>query len=378
MLKQFIFLVYVVKTKIRHLFSPEKVSDRLLILKMDAIGDYIIFRNFLREIAYSEKYKQCKITVICDKALKELALELDGDVIDNVISFDLQPFLKNKIDILKQAAVCKYRAVINFHYSRTPETEIITWLTAADEKVTIDGDTLRMSFWKKPIFNLIYNKLFIMPSDIKSEFGFNKALTEFITGVKSHIEGPSLELDADRYDSKIEGPYLIVAPGAGSVNRQLRLSSYAKIVDFLIDKGYNVCFIGSPKDSLIVGEIINSLPHGHLNKITDLSGKTALGEMPYIINKSLGVICNDSGPYHLSMALNKATICLAGGGHFERFVSYGNSKKVKLCYELMPCFNCNWQCIYKFNATDPYPCLDAIDINKVFENISLLEKEYMI
>ena len=63
-----------VQTKIRYveqrkyILVSETSSKELLIVNTDSIGDYILFRNFLKEIKNSEKYKDYKIVLLgCEK-----------------------------------------------------------------------------------------------------------------------------------------------------------------------------------------------------------------------------------------------------------------------------------------------------------------------
>src|SRR6478735_4014960 len=55
-----------------------KPSKRLLLIKTDAIGDYILFRNFIEITKLSEKYSDYKIDLLGNQLWQDVALQYDG------------------------------------------------------------------------------------------------------------------------------------------------------------------------------------------------------------------------------------------------------------------------------------------------------------
>ena len=60
--------------------TNKKVSNskNLLIVKMDAIGDYILFRNFLKAIKEDKKYSKYKITLCGNSVWKDISEKFDS------------------------------------------------------------------------------------------------------------------------------------------------------------------------------------------------------------------------------------------------------------------------------------------------------------
>ena len=58
---------------------------RVLIVRLDAIGDYILWRNCLRFLRKSEKYRNAHLTVLGNPAWRSLAEAFDGDCADEWI-----------------------------------------------------------------------------------------------------------------------------------------------------------------------------------------------------------------------------------------------------------------------------------------------------
>ena len=74
------FLVLLVK-----LLPARKGQNHLLIIKLDEIGDYMLFRNMLKSFRGSEKYKNHKITFLGNAAWKPIFDEYDSETADNSI-----------------------------------------------------------------------------------------------------------------------------------------------------------------------------------------------------------------------------------------------------------------------------------------------------
>jgi ADP-heptose:LPS heptosyltransferase len=79
---------------------------------------------------------------------------------------------------------------------------------------------------------------------------------------------------------------------------------------------FTIC--GSEQDSILATEII----HNSNISFTDLTGKLNLIELIQIIAQAKLVITNDSGPFHIAVALGKKVICISNGNNYGRFSPY--------------------------------------------------------
>ena len=60
-------------------------SNKLLIVKLDEIGDYILFRNLLKFIREANKFRDYSITLCGNKAWKEIFDLYDSEFVENTI-----------------------------------------------------------------------------------------------------------------------------------------------------------------------------------------------------------------------------------------------------------------------------------------------------
>ena len=66
----------------------------LLLIRLDAIGDYVLFRNFIQILKNSEKYKDYSITLVGNPIWKNLSEEIDISFIDRFIWLERDSFSK--------------------------------------------------------------------------------------------------------------------------------------------------------------------------------------------------------------------------------------------------------------------------------------------
>jgi len=67
-------------------FAKFRTSQkRLLIIKTDAIGDYILFRNFIEIVMKSERFKDYRVDLLGNELWREIALQYDGDYINEFL-----------------------------------------------------------------------------------------------------------------------------------------------------------------------------------------------------------------------------------------------------------------------------------------------------
>ena len=97
-----------------------KIENKtILLISLDAIGDYVLFRNYIEILR--DKYKEYKITLVGNIAWKQLAEELDSEYIDSFIWIDRKQFEKNpfyRYKKLKKITKQGYEIVLNPTYSR--------------------------------------------------------------------------------------------------------------------------------------------------------------------------------------------------------------------------------------------------------------------
>lgn len=135
-----------------------------------------------------------------------------------------------------------------------------------------------------------------------------------------------------------------IFPGASSESRQWGVDNYEKLSRSLGVPLIYVIF-GSSADMDLVTRVAYQIKEGsEVAEVINLAGKTSLRELVASISSCDLFIGMETSGLHMAIAANLPTIGIVGGGHFGRFVPWGDPEKNIFLTYRMDCFNCNWAC----------------------------------
>jgi len=344
--------------------KPINIQKKLLLIRIDAIGDFIIFSPMLKY--YKKLYPNYPITLLVNKVNKELA---ERYFTDEIITFDRKKFNKN--------IIYRYKLLLNIRkenfdiaiyptYSKEPWGDYLIKISDAKEKIGFDGEgkvvnknnNKYYTRLVKPIPNIITeperNKEFMEALGAKVD----DCIPSFTPSLKDKKKATEILLKHGLIDSK----FVVICLGARLESKVWALKKYSKIIDWL------------KKEKNIESVICGSENEKHLSEkikvdFSNIIGETTLPVLGAILEKSVLYIGGETGIVHLASAVGTPTVCIMGGGHFNRFFPYGNLNKNKVAYHKMPCFNCNWKC--KYNSIK---CIENITAKQVIDQINKIIK----
>src|SRR5882672_6242958 len=73
--------------------APSPSEERLLIIRLDDIGDYLLFRNQLRMYKRSPRWKDHVITLLGNSSWKAIFSEFDASGVDDTVWVDKKEYL---------------------------------------------------------------------------------------------------------------------------------------------------------------------------------------------------------------------------------------------------------------------------------------------
>ena len=354
---------------LRLCFPFRKTEKRLLIIKLDAIGDYILFRNFLEIIRNSEKYKDYEIDLLGNEIWKDLALTYDQPFITNF--YFTKPFALYELpfEYLKlgwKLFVKKYEVVLQPTYSRTLIVDGLAATTLAKEIIGFESDTELIYQKYKKKTDKFYTQKLKLPGDIIFEFERGRYFFEQI------IEAQILLLRPNLPSTISKDNHIVFFTGAGYIKREWGIDKFLSLAEHILkNTNYTIVLAGSKSEEPHAEYLLNKLPQ---NKIISQIGKTTLPELIDLIAASQCVISNDTSAVHIAAACNTPVICIHGVAHYKRFIPYPThiSNKLIFIYEKMACFNCNWVCIYKTQEKEPFPCVAINSVEQVWQAFAKL------
>lgn len=306
--------------------SNERFPDnKILIIRIDGIGDYILFRNmlqFLREDAY---YANCHITLLCDSAVCDLAKELDNNYVNQFISFNRKQFAKNPLyrnNFLKDLTQTNYTQVIAPAFGRNLfYTDTFVKLIHAKEKITCTGDFTDITFYQKEMSNKWYTKILKSSKDILFEYYRNREFFEKLLKRKySGLSVPYID-DKNTYKKNL----FIISLGASDKLKKWSAFNYAQIAKNLFQKkGMLPVLIGSNADK----QDAEQFKKYFINDCIDLVGLLSLPETLDLLKHALLVITNETGVAHLAcIAKSENIIVISNVNNLGRFTPYPDCVK---------------------------------------------------
>lgn len=305
-----------------------KVTSKcLLIIRTDAIGDYVLFRNFLEILATSEKYKNYKITLLGNQIWKNLAENLDTNWVDNFIWLDRERFLNDPIyhtKLILKIRKKSYESVIYPTFSREFfHGDYLVKMTRANQKIAHQGDFLHESEKIRLETQKIYDQLILTPSKTIFEFYRNQLFFENLLHQKMTLQNPFFPKNVVSPKSQNEGKKIIFFPSANADFRRWSPAYFAKLSDLIAEKfaekmTWKIEILGSSQDAEI-GQKIQKLSK---QNIVNECGKTSLIGLIQKIAEADLLISNETVAIHLAACVKTPTICISNGNHLGRFNPY--------------------------------------------------------
>jgi len=159
--------------------------------------------------------------------------------------------------------------------------------------------------------------------------------------------------------------------GGDAENKQWPLASYVFVIKQIIKKHKVKVILFGTKNDLSRTEFFNSIKND--KQIINAAGKTSLGQLAALINKSGLFVSNDSGPLHIACALDIKTVSIYGPVDEKVYGPVGDEQKHNIvCADIdcRPCYN-----NFKKPECANMNCLKLLDKEKVLTEV---EKQLLI
>ncbi|WP_231998116.1 lipopolysaccharide heptosyltransferase II [Helicobacter cinaedi] len=140
-------------------------------------------------------------------------------------------------------------------------------------------------------------------------------------------------------------PIIGINPGAafGSAKRWEQ-SHFVSVIEYFLDKEYQVYLFGSSAESSANIDIANALKnHKNLQYFHNLTDKTGLSELIDYINAMSVFVTNDSGPMHIATALKVPIVAIFGPTDINETAPYTpthTEQSIALLHADLPCSPC--------------------------------------
>ncbi len=349
-----------------------KPKKGILVIRMDGIGDMVLFRRSLDRYAEIFGTVKSNITILGCKSWGGLADEIFSGyrvISINEHAFSRRPLYRLRISIMVRALAPEV-AVCDSYMRRALMADSIAWVSAAHRTIVslpyISERTRPEFYYYLSQVDEIIDTGSYPTHELIRHSRFISALAEKnILPEAPWIpwrEKPEVNDSWDAFGQR----YAVLNTGSNEPGRRWPVSGYIEIARNLTQLGLRVVFVGR-EDEQVELSTISSLSEelGVIN----LVGKTSLSQLLDLFLHADLVVSNDTGPAHLSIALGKPTVVIIGGGHFSSFVPYPKEivlRDTRFVYQKMECYHCFWRCHKRSDELQTFPCISAINKDQVW------------
>ncbi|MDR3627619.1 MAG: glycosyltransferase [Ignavibacteriaceae bacterium] len=344
-----------------------KLVNTLAIVKLDAIGDSLLFTNSLKVIR--DLFPGANIAFVCYLETKEIIDRCP--YVDTRVYIDRLSMMTNKFyreSVFEKLHEIEFDLLINPLFSREFQAEEVVAFMNAEIKIGVRGDLSNISKSIVDVTDKWYN-YFLEVDDEKNKFELyrNAEIISLLGGKLDKDELP--EMWENEQDSQFISKFLsnyqiedyaIIFPGSKGGRNSIKYwgtEKYVALVDYVQETlNLKAVILGGVDDLEICGEITSRVK----SKPILLAGHFSLWQTAAFLRQAKIYIGADTSIAHFSAAVKIPTVVILGGGHFGRFFPYPNTKHVRAVYKKMQCYFCNWKCTKK-----EVECLTHISLHEV-------------
>ncbi len=342
-----------------------KYKYDILLIRLDAIGDFVIWTDTIR--AYKELYSNQKIAILCQQSVKEIAEKLDGISLVFPLENHIQKRIWYRWKFIRNLRKYKFTKVISSTYMRIPHkgAELAVKWANTEEIIGFDADPAYIPKAVQKKADKKYTKI------IPSKRAWQHELLqhqEFIRGLGlAHFEADLPNLPFIKKTNLINTPYCVITLGAGTLKRAWSVENFAELAQ-IIPSDLTIVLNGHSSENYLAEYFEKLIDKSKV--VLNLVGNLSLWESFELIKGAEFTINNESSSAHISIALQIPGIIFCGGGHWKRFVPYPenllSSFRIKTVNKMMDCYYCNWQCKYPL-VNGKWKCVAEIEVENAKE-----------
>lgn len=305
---------------------PRKKPSRkkVLIVRVDEIGDYMLWHNFLADIVLSETCRDAEIHFLGNQSWKTLFSLFDKPYVQQDSWMDKLEF-KSKIGyrfrLLRAIYQQGYHTVINPTFSRDKRyDDSIVKAACARHRIGMVANQESVKSYETGYDRNLYTSLFEHAEKPVFEFLRNKMFTGFVLGRTSSVTTTRVNTQLlPDFSITLPEKYFIVFPGSRSASRIWPAAYFVQVAAFLAGRyGWTAVVCGTRSDSSYTEAFVSRYTH----PVLDLTGQTSLPDMLSVFKNAQCLISVDTGSVHLATAVGCVVFGIFNGSQYGRFAPY--------------------------------------------------------
>jgi len=322
---------------------------RVLLVRNDSIGDYLLFRPWLRQLAQQVRSRGQHLTLAANALWAPLARAWDADCFDELLVVEFGRFQTDgtyRAEVLRGIGAVGYGELIYPLHVREPAVENFFRYLAAPVRVGCQGEH-RTEPWFQVIDREGYTYLLPTTRQVLFEYDrngeffahwqaiFGSAAGE--PGARPPLHLPVSEAEKARFWASGERPAIVLFPGASARQKRWPTSHFARLAQGLhqhYGHQYRLIIAGSAADDAPARSIQQAA--GTAVPLENLCGQTNLLELAALLSQASLLISNDTVAAHLAAQLGTPCLVVLMGENYGKFFPYPPDLHRAPCHCLFP------------------------------------------
>jgi len=299
-------------------------SGKVLIVRVDEIGDYMLWRPMIPELCKADRFSGKQFTLVGNSSWRSLYEQLDADTFDKTLWLDKTRFKQDLIyryRFLKQIHKEGFGWVINPTYSRDKRNDdAIVKAAAAAENFGMVANTENWRTYDSGYDRNLYQHYWVGPTTPLFELIRNQKFTEYVTGKNIetiHWQIPNAKLPTLSF--ALPEKFVVIFPGSRSKLRIWPAAYFAEVAQYFHENhGMAIVICGGSGDRIYA----DAFKEAFAGLVTDLTGATRLPELLSILHRAAALVSVDTGSVHLAAAVGCRVLGIFNGSQYGRFSPY--------------------------------------------------------
>jgi ADP-heptose:LPS heptosyltransferase len=347
--------------------------ERVAIFCLHGAGDLVLSLPCLHQLRQTFPAERYELTLFCSPLGAELAcLYAPVDHVSIIDRHSFQRLPGHRMAVLRAVAAGGFSVAIQPTFNRMLAVEdSLVRATGAQKTCGSAGSPMFAGRGSRLFGDSWYSQLVQPSPEPMHELA---RYAEFLAGMGwgsrqgarpalAPPPGPPMGAHAD---------FILIIPDSSSPLKSWPMARFEELAHALAGKTDSfIAFAGAPgalppKDSFRRWQDA---------RFDDFTGRTTMPEFLRLIAGARLVITNDSGGMHLALALGRPVVAVAGGGLPHRYHPYPpapGAPALRVVENPLPCYGCNWRCIYPVAPGAPAYCVDSVTVSQVLDAVTAL------
>jgi ADP-heptose:LPS heptosyltransferase len=305
-------------------FPASGGTKRLLLIKTDEIGDYVLLRNLLPLFRREGPYKDHHIIFVGNSVFRQLYQQYDTPIADETIWLDKKRFARDlfyRFRFLLAIRRSRVSTAISLVHSRIlRKDDVIMAVTPAPIRIAMRHNSRLIGAyerWLTPAHT--YTQVLDVGGETTFEAIRDAHFIEQLLHLPPQPVSTALKPLADIAGFHLPPEYFVIFPGSGVPIKKWSAAKFA-IVARHVATTYKLTPVvcGSAGDAPDTAAFIRC----YEAPVVDLTARTSLPEMLSVLHGAACLISVDTGSVHLAAAVGCPVFALYSGSHYGRFAPY--------------------------------------------------------